>query len=115
MSKNCFLEDLMCLESGTVGAIQKELVKEVSVNSTETTKSQIHVRWLNTLSLHIGSRLIKVISTKSRLFKDQNMANVICRKQMAKMQRKEKRTCWKSVTGVCLCFCFVFFLLWIFA
>lgn len=48
----------MCPESGTTVAIQEERVKEVSVNSTETIV-QMHIRWFNTMSLHIGSRLIK--------------------------------------------------------
>ena len=58
------MENLIGPESGSIGLIQEELGKEVSVNSTETAKSQRQMRWLSTISQDIDSSLIKLITTE---------------------------------------------------
>lgn len=42
-------------------------MKEISVNNAETMKTQMQMKWLNTMFQGIGLVLTKVISTKSRL------------------------------------------------
>lgn len=98
------MENLMWPESGSVGVIQEELGKEVSANSTETTKSQRQMRWLNTISQVIDSGLIKFISIKSRLSLEMNIwlmlptsvRQVIRDAKKGRMYMLEIILCWKS-------------------
>lgn len=42
-------------------------MKEIPANNAETIKTQMQMKWLNTMFQGIGFGLTKVISTKSRL------------------------------------------------